>query len=191
MGAPVDIRRRGLVIAALAGGGVLIVTVLQSIVVSIGAIVAGLPYSSSPGDYLGIAAQGAVVSSFTSTLPFGAGVFLSLWQFAPIAAPLRIFHVVSRSVLAAGVGAVGAFVVGVALITVTQLSQIDRFTFVGAAFPGAELLGSLGRAVGMTLLQPISLFVTQGPLVILAGISVWLWARGTDRRVELEGALDL
>ncbi|MEY2849153.1 MAG: hypothetical protein RI885_1820 [Actinomycetota bacterium] len=191
MGKAVDLRRRGLIIAATAGGGVLAVTLVQTILTSFAYVVGGFAYSSSVVDILGVMVQGAFAQSLTSTLPFGVGVFLSLWQLAPIAAPLKFFHVVARSVLAAGVGAACVLLVGIVVGTAAGLSAVADLTFFGSSFPLGETGASLAAALAAAVQRSIQTFVTQVPLVVLAGLLVWLWARGRDRVVDLEGALDL
>lgn len=122
-------------------------------------------------------------------LPLCLGIFLSLWLLAPIAAQLGVTHVITRSTLAAGVGAV--------LILIAQgISAIfSSFNFqdalFGGIFPrldfdGAGLISRWGGALQST----ISTFVSVLPLVVLAGILLWIWLGKHPAKHPVAGMLD-
>jgi len=116
--------------------------------------------------------RGVLATILTFSLPLALGFFLSLWLIAPVAEELRIGHVITRAVLAVGVGSTVAFVV----IGVTGIlgSFVFDNSFFGNSFPMPSYQGS-----------PIA------PQRVLAGVLLWRWR--STHRVEyvIEGLIDV
>lgn len=116
-------------------------------------------------------------------LPFGVGFFLSLWLVAPIAGELRVGHVITRAVLATGIGCTLVFIVFAfeSLLVLALPEPLGVGAFHLEAF-GIRLLG----AVGDTLRALIALL----PLGVLAGVFLWLWRKDHPPRHPLSGFID-
>ncbi len=127
---------------------------------------------------------GQLVDSLTGPLPFAVGVFLCFWQLAPIAPVLRLAHVVTRSVLAALLGAAAMWIVFV----IVQLgSDIAAAPF---SFHAQRVFGSLGAdAVGF-LFSAVGAMVGYLPSVALAAILLWGWLQRHPPARPVHGALD-
>lgn len=183
----VDFRRRGLFAAALGSAGVLAVLLVQDIAMTIVWLLGSIGFSSTAGSALGSAIAGSWTQSLTTSLPFSIGVFVSLWQLAPIGAVLRLTHVITRSLLAAGIGAGAVLIVGTVINLVQGVTTFVDRDFAFVASDSRNLVVSLGYA----LQTAASTFVTVVPVVVLAGVLLWMWTRTTDREHPVEGALDL
>ena len=183
----VDFRRKGLTAAALGAAGVLAVSLLQDIATAIISLIGAVGYSLHAGGGRSTVISASWFESLTTTLPFAAGVFVSLWQFAPIGGVLRLGHVVARSVLAAASGAAVVLAIGVVVNVARGVASfVEReYAFVGD--DASNLLLSVGFAVQTAALT----FVAGVPLVVLSGFLLWLWTRSTDRDHRVEGTLDL
>lgn len=111
---------------------------------------------------------------------FAIGVFLCLWQLAPIAGGLRLAHVVTRAVLAATVGAaclwVFRFFAGFIHIATTPELRAHPETIGGAAFDA--LMDSLITLVGLL------------PLVVLGAVFLWGWLQRHPPKQVSKGTLD-
>jgi len=185
------LRRRGLIAALITSAGVFGVLLVQ------GFLDAALSSSANFGSFgLGFGRDaGALWSSLLqgsllTSLPFAIGVFLMLWQVAPIGPDLRFAHVVTRSVLAAagGVLVVAFVVVLVAFVTaVTSLPAI--FLGPGAGdIPGA--FQNFGLQVQQGVFAGLRAFVFELPLVVLGGLLLWGWLQRHPVEHEVAGALD-
>lgn len=121
---------------------------------------------------------------------FGLGFFVSLWLIAPIAEELRVPHVITRAILATGVGSTVTFVI------MAVMALIDSFNptglLFGSSFPFPEFDGiGAGQRLGGALGGAISLFVTRLPLGVLAGLLLWIWRKEHPPKRPLEGLIDL
>lgn len=179
----VGFRRRGLLVAAAGAGGVLAVLLAQDIVTGIVSIIG----SAVTGGYLGYAVAGAWSDALGTSLPFAAGVFLSFWQLAPVGGPLRLAHVVTRSLLAAGVGSVTVLLVNIVINLVNGVRGFVQGDTAYVASAGADVVASLGYALQTAVIT----FVTVLPLVVLAAVLVWVFLRGRDSASQPSGILDL
>ncbi|MET3768706.1 hypothetical protein ABIB15_001390 [Marisediminicola sp. UYEF4] len=180
--ARVKFGRRGLVVAAVTA---LIVfgTILAQQVLSTLISLATVPAGSS--SFLPLVVGQESVTALTGSLPLSVGLFLSLWQLAPIGAELRLAHVLSRALLASGIGAaLVAFVwlvVGgvetVGRLFDSETAEFALFAFGSAAFSGVQRAGLA--------------FVETTPLILLSGVLLWLWLREHTRDYDVSGMLDL
>lgn len=120
-----------------------------------------------------------------SILPFTVGYFLGLWVVAPITEALRIGHVITRAILATGIGATLWFIVfglTTAVIAMTSTSETLGFE----ASP--QLIGNqLIYALQLTLAG----FVTVLPLGVLGGVLLWLWRTANPAEHHIEGLIDV
>jgi hypothetical protein len=114
-------------------------------------------------------------------LVFAIGVFLCLWQVAPIAANLRLAHVVTRAALAAALGAacvwVLRFLVGLVYVATTPELRRDVAESLGGVTFDA-FMDSLGNLVGLL------------PLVVLGAVFLWGWLQRHPPKQRLAGTLD-
>ncbi|MES2092256.1 MAG: hypothetical protein V4531_00360 [Actinomycetota bacterium] len=177
------VRQHGFLVALAAGLLVLAVSIVQNV---LGGFV-------SQAGYLGIGAPqqwqwwaGYAVQFGTVAVPLSIGVVLSLWFVAPIGPDLHVMHVITRSVLATGVGAVLVFLAIMAtstasLITTGLLGQI-RF----GQIAGDQWLQHFGSALASAGEQ----FLTVAPLVILVGVLLRMWLEQHPSEHEIVGIVD-
>jgi hypothetical protein len=111
---------------------------------------------------------------------FAIGVFLCLWQVAPIAGGLRLAHVVTRSMLAAALGAACAWVFRffgeLIYVATTPALRTQPDLLGGVAFDA--LMDSLGTLVGLL------------PLVVLGAVLLWGWLQRHPPKEAPKGTLD-
>jgi len=115
--------------------------------------------------------------ALATILPYTAGYFLALWVIAPITHELRVGHVITRSILATGVGATLWFVSLGVIATIAMLS-------IGA--PG-EIAPQLGHALASALTALITLL----PLGVLGGVLQWVWRTAHPSGHHIEGLIDV
>jgi len=167
------VRRRGAIVAALTAVGVFGILLIQQFLTTL----LGYGQAASLGgggsfDAV-LVVRGYLEQVGLSWLPFAAGVFLTLWQLAPITERLDLRHVVARALLA---GAGGAVLAWIALV-------------------GGDLAGGvpIGRVPQVLLVEAFAALITLVlilPAVVLGGILSWGWQRRHPLRHELRGALD-
>jgi hypothetical protein len=133
-----------------------------------------------PGPDVGSIWAAELALAFGGPLFFAIGVFVCLWQVAPIVAELRLAHVVTRALLASTVGAacvwVLKFFAGLIQIAVDPL--LRRFPEVVGGLAFDALMDSLGTLVGLL------------PLVVLAAVLLWGWLQRHPPTQRVRGALD-
>jgi hypothetical protein len=116
-------------------------------------------------------------------LPFVIGYFLGLWLVAPIAEELRVGHVITRAVLATGIGAtlwfIAVAVAGVILVMVPSLGDLAISGF-----------ASVPVQLGYALEDALSGFIGLLPLGVLSGVLLWLWRKDHAPRHPLSGLID-
>ena len=180
--AQVRFGRRGLVVAAatsLIVFGTLLAQQVLSAVISLATVPAGSSF------FLPLVIEQETVTALTGSLPLSVGLFLSLWQIAPIGAELRLAHVLTRALLASGIGAALVAFVWLAVAGVEAVGRLfdlataefALFAFGSAAFAGAQ--------------RAALAFVGMTPLILLAGVLLWLWLREHTRDYDVTGMLDL
>jgi hypothetical protein len=177
------VRRHGALVAAVTALAVGATMVLIDIVSWVIGFISVAPYLD--GQPYAIDVAGLILRSF----PFALGFFLSLWIIAPIAEELGIAHVITRAVLATGVGSTVTF------IALAIVAILESFSWTGAIFgqsfplvglDGGYAVGGLGRSLTGALL----LLVQSLPLGVLAGVLLWLWRKDHPPKQPLSGLID-
>ena len=115
--------------------------------------------------------------ALATILPYTAGYFLALWVIAPITHELRVGHVITRSILATGVGATLWFVSLGVIATIAMLS-------IGAP-------GEIGPQLGHALASALTALITLLPLGVLGGVLQWVWRTGHPSEHHIEGLIDV
>lgn len=180
------IRQRGFVVALITGASVLAALVAQAFLLNLFGLIASiLAGQGLPGWW----APAVLGQSALTFLPFAIGVFLALWLVAPIAADLRLFHVLTRSLLIAGIGALLAIVVSVIAALFGAFSYSAEFSSNLFGNLGYDLSGALSR-MGFALGTGLSLFASALPLVVLACVLLWIWLERHPRDHQVAGFVD-
>lgn len=130
---------------------------------------------------LPIFADAALVTSLlVGVLPFTLGYFLSLWVIAPITGELRVGHVITRAILATGIGSTMTFIaLGLAGSVIASLTDAG-----GASAP------LVATQLGYALQTALGAFVTLVPLGVLAGVFLWLWRAAHPAPHHIGGLID-
>lgn len=179
------VKRRGALVATAAGLGVGAVMAAQHLftILTVGLRVPGYYDGDSQLDLFAIewTAIALVV------LPVVLGIILSLWLLAPIAAELRLFHVIMRSVLAVGIGSTLAFIEFAVISVIRVLGGIAYSLPISIVLPqGANVPDVLGSSLGNAL----NGFSAMLPIGILAGVIAWIWLAAHPPRHAVSGMLD-
>jgi hypothetical protein len=146
----------------------------------------GVGFGQSAGQLWGSLLQDSLLTS----LPFAVGVFLMLWQVAPIGPELRFAHVVTRALLAAAGGVVVVAFVAVIASLITAVAHLPA-VFVGPVF--GDLQGAFqnfGLQVEQGVLAGFRTFILEVPLVVLGGLLLWGWQQRHPEDHDVAGALD-
>jgi hypothetical protein len=163
------------VAALLVGAVMLVQTIIHSAIDAFGL----LAYAASPltagyrlrADDVASLASTATGAGF-SIVPLALGVFLAFWLVVPITAELSVTRVVLHSIAAAGIAAAVALAVGV--ISAVGRILASAGPLFGNAFPRPD--GSiLGRSLFEVVQSVLFTCVAVTPVVVLAGLVVWLW----------------
>lgn len=123
--------------------------------------------------------------ALTSILPFTVGYFLGLWVVAPITEELRIGHVITRAILATGIGAtlwfavLGIVGVYIALTTMPVVLDISAAPYV------------VSTPLGVALQNALAGFITLLPLGVLGGVLLWQWRTANPAEHHIEGLIDV
>ncbi|WP_394768377.1 hypothetical protein [Lacisediminihabitans sp.] len=175
------VRQRGFLVALAAAFLVLVVLVVQSLLTF---LVAQLGYSGggSTRDLPWWTLYGRQV--LTVSVPFAVGVLLGFWFIAPVAAELRLAHVVTRSLLAAVAGAILVF------LTTSVVEAVAAVQALAEQGELARLGDETARAIGIGLAFGAQALVSATPLVILAGILLWNWVERHPSRHPIAGIVD-
>jgi hypothetical protein len=177
-------KRPGVVPAFLTALGVFVALLAISFVQGLFSTLTLLSTASIAQDYAGQIWFGLLVNSVTGPLPFAIGVFLCLWQVAPIVPALRLAHVVTRSVLAA---LLGAAVMWIVLWVAQVIADAAGFA---REFQGAIVFGKLGPDALQALFRALSVTAGYLPVAVLAGILLWGWLQRHPLDKAVHGALD-
>ena len=183
------VRQRGFVLAAVTAAVVFTVLLLQNVLGSVLGTLILLMNGAPVADYAEGIRLSFLLHAAGAILPFSVGMLLSLWFIAPVAAELRLFHVITRSVLAAVIGAVFA------IIVTSLLGFIGSIGFEGAlfanSFPRASFDGnSAVFAIASGLQLGVQYIVSATPLVILSGVLLWIWLTRHPTEHSVSGMLD-
>lgn len=125
----------------------------------------------------------------TGVLPFVIGFFLSLWIVGPIAEALGLGHVITRAVLAAGIGATLAFVVRAVANILTSIA-FDR-PLLSGSFPLVDFGMGIPGLLGEALKAALVLFITMLPVAVLACVLLWHWRKANPPAFHVEGLIDV
>lgn len=177
-------KRPGAAPAALTGLGVFAALLVLGFMQGVFAALSVVTGPTISGDYAGQIWFGQLVSSLSGPLPFAVGVFVCLWQVAPIAPVLRLAHVVTRSILAA---LFGGAVIWIVIWAVQLIVDVVAYA---PEFRGGALLGKLGPDALSTLFRALSITVQDLPVAVLAGILLWGWLQRHPLDRPVLGALD-
>lgn len=133
---------------------------------------------------------GVLYEAAITTLPVVIGVFLSLWLVGPISEQLHLQHVITRSVLAAGIGCTLIFVVH-SVVYILRAVTYSGAIF-GNSFPTPDLhFNSIPNLLGLSLAEAVAYLVMLVPLGVLAGILLWEWRKGHPPLFHVEGIIDV
>lgn len=181
------VKRRGALAAAVIAVGVLAFILVQGVLRGVISTLFSLGMPDFV--YVGAIWSGVVASATLVELPFAVGVFLCLWLIAPVAAELRLGHVITRSVLAAGAGAVLVLVVqGIQALVMGIWVGGGLF---GASFPFSGFSGNdMGHRMGFAMQTAAGSFIDLVPLVVLAGVFLWMWLERHPVSHRVSGMLD-
>ena len=176
------LRRHGAFVSAvtalLLAAAILVQALLQALI----ALVAAL---QAPSGQIVATALGY---GLLTAIPFAVGYFISLWIIAPIAEELRVGHVITRAILATGVGATVLFIV-LAVLAITGAFEI-RGPLFGNSLGGFFDLGTAASGLGRALASALGTLVAQLPLGVLAGVLLWVWRKSHPPRHPLSGLID-
>jgi hypothetical protein len=180
--------RPGVGSALLAALGVYLVLAAQSILGTIAFVVTDTAYGQDPGAYLSLILPATLPVALGASFPFALGVFIAFWQIAPVSPQLRLAHVVTRSLLAAVIGAVATFVIGFIVAAVLNVTQTDPALVLNGG-PGAIARNLLG-AVRSVLPGTINVLIDGLVVVPLAALLLWGWLQSHPPKTAPKGALD-
>jgi hypothetical protein len=180
--------RPGLGSALLAALGVYVALGAHTLLTSVVYVVTDIGYSQDPLSYLRLILPATMQTALLASLPFAIGVFVAFWQIAPIAPQLRMAHVVTRSLLAALVGAVATGIIAFVVAIVLNLSQSNPVVVAGGGF--ADILRNLADAGRSVLPGALNLLIDGLVVVPLAGLLLWGWLQSHPPKTAPVGALD-
>lgn len=178
------LRRRGALAALVTAAAVAVILVGQSLLrEGTGFLLLPLTFTPSPDVQMSMSRIDWLPTYLAVYLPFAIGFFLSLWLVAPMAEELRIGHVITRAILATGIGATLVFVVGSVLGIIASLSGLPIIPSQGEA--------PIPQQLGYALYSALSLLITLLPLGVLAGVLLWHWRRTHPVDYAIEGLIDV
>ena len=169
---PVGRRTRVAPVAAVAAGAVAAALFVQDVIGRVIWVMLGNAYDTTSGqDYWGYLWQDFAFGNLM-VLAFAAGVWFSLWRFAPVTRESGTMVVVLRGLLAAAVGGVLVFLVKLGFNLIWPLSGVG--SLFGNSFPGIPW-GGIAQAVNGAFYPASTAFLQQGPVVLLVVLLVWIW----------------
>ena len=158
-----------------AGSGLLSVLISAT-----GLVGVDIPQGTLPNPVAGFGAF-----ALATILPFTVGYFVALWTVAPITEQLGVGHVITRAVLATGIGITLAFVVSTIAQVMIGLAEtypllldVDTPDFVASL-----MLDSLRNAGGT--------FLSVLPLGVLGGVLLWVRRTAKPSEHHIEGLIDV
>ena len=179
------VKRHGALVSGVTAVAVWGAVLLQQILNGLVGFLAALPYLDGQS-YL---TPNAIPHMFVTSIPFALGFFVSLWIVAPIAEQLRVPHVITRAVLATGIGATLVFVVRAVLGIVAAFSGGGPWfgnSMVWPSFDGGYAVSGIANAFSGSIL----FFLAVLPLGILAGVLLWVWRKEHPPKRPLSGLID-
>lgn len=181
------LRTRGALAAAVTALGVGLAILLGAALVGLvrlwepgafGSVLYSASYLQAPV----LLSVGPAEMALTSVLPFTVGYFLGFWVIAPITEQLRIGHVLTRAVLATGVGATLWFIVSSIVGVAIVLSQS------ATALPALDLIPV---QLGYSLQQALTGLIVLLPLGVLGGVLLWVRRTAKPSDHHIEGLIDV
>jgi hypothetical protein len=144
-------------------GGVLVVLVVQRIVGGIISLIGALASGTVDSVW-----QFVVIQSVWLDVVFAVGVFLALRFLSPITAGLPLLTVILRSFLTVVAGAVLVFI---AVLLAGVVNALGGLLGTQTGFQPDVAL----RALGSGIWAGGGYVVSASPVVILAGVLLWIW----------------
>ncbi len=183
------VRRRGSLVAVVSSALLLAAIVAQQVLLNLLTTLSTFGLDSAQGDNVATIWTVALQFALGAVLPFVVGTFACLWLLAPIAPQLRLAHAITRSILAAGVGA------AVVLVVVFVASLVSSWGFDGAifanSFPTVTWSGSTPvDALVRSLQAAIAAFIGWLPHTVLVGLALWTWLDRHPVRHAVRGLID-
>lgn len=180
------LKRPGVLPAFLASLGILVALVVQGFLQATFTALSALTVPGVGGEFFGQIWASQLAVAAAGPVPIAIGVFLCFWQVAPIAANLRLAHVVTRALLAASTGAVLLFVLGLAFSFVLWLMGL------AGAFDGGGLTSVTPYIESplVLLLRTLVVLVGVVPLVVLGAVLLWGWLQRHPPKRAPKGSLD-
>jgi hypothetical protein len=177
------VRQHGFLVALASGLVVLAVSLVQNV---LGGLVAQVTFLGSGAPQQWQWWAGYAVQFGTVAVPLSIGVVLSLWFIAPIGPDLHVMHVITRSILATGVGAV------LVLLTTMVTSAASQITtgLLGQIRLGQIAGDHLSQSLGFAIATAGQQFLTVAPLVILVGVLLRMWLERHPSEHEIVGIVD-
>ena len=177
------LRTRGALVAAVTALAVGLTLVVGQVLAG---LIALLDLGIGPSWFIGFADPGPsllladpVLRTVLTAVPFTIGYFLSLWAIAPITEQLGVGHVITRAVLATGIGATVLFVtVGIA----------GSALALSGAGPN---VGVVPAQLGFALQQALTAVIVLLPLGVLGGVLQWVWRTAHPAEHHIEGLIDV
>ena len=180
------LRRPGALPALVTALGVLVALVVLGFLGATFSSLSVLAENDIDAEFFGQIWAGQLAGALSGPVPIAIGVFLCFWQIAPIAANLRLAHVVTRSLLAAAAGALLLFVLGLAFTLFLWF-----FGMLGVFDGGGlyDLMPVPASPIGL-LFRTLSVLVGVVPLVVLGGVLLWGWLQRHPPKQRVTGTLD-
>lgn len=180
------LRRPGALPPFLTAVGILVaLVVLGFLGATLSALAAAVQIDDGPA-FFGAIWASQLGWALAGPVPIALGAFLCFWQIAPIAANLRLAHVITRAVLAGLAGALLLFVFGLVIAfgyfllwTVSLVDEGDPFG------PGVD-----GVPVLPLLFQSLATFVQVLPVLVLGAVLLWGWLQRHPHHPAPRGTLD-
>jgi len=153
------------------------VMIVQAVAGSIISFFGNLGYAAGSGSvFSSLNGYNPLVGMFQqftlSVLPIAIGVFLAFWLVVPLAPSLRIGRVILRSVVAAAIASALSLVFAIFLAIGGAVTSAGPLF--GNSFPAPDGMPLFYSIVG-NVQSVFSTFLSSTPLVVLAGVLVWLW----------------
>lgn len=174
------LKRPGALPALLTALGVLAFLVVQNFVFGLIGAAREAMFGGVPGVDIGAAWATEMVSMLGGPLLFAVGVFLCLWQVAPIAPNLRLAHVVTRALLATALGAAGYWLL-------RFFADLIFLAVDGSLHLNPDLIGGVAFNASM---DALSALITWVPLVVLGAVFLWGWLQRHPSKEPVMGTLD-
>jgi len=180
------LQRPGALPAFLTALGILAALIVQGFLTATFVSLSVIADSSLDSDFFGQLWAGQLVGSLAGPVPITIGLFLCFWQVAPIAANLRLAHVVTRALLAATAGMALLFVLGLIYLFVLWLLSL------GGAFDGGglERVAPIGPSVLGVLFRSLGVLVGVIPVVVLGAVLLWGWLQRHPLKQAVKGTID-